>query len=153
MISSKLKGIHLKDRLTANSGRRSGHGRVVLLFQVMQMAWDGSPATEQMGSDGSGSNNWRTWYECKSVIMFHCAKWKRTQDTANISIGSKSSHMAKRRELPGEKPSNYQQENLKEDCQQMISWLKVPKTIYKWKENSLSVSIGWTKNKQRSCPK
>ena len=36
---------------SVNSGKRSGHGRVVYLYyDLCEKVWDGSPATEQMGT-------------------------------------------------------------------------------------------------------
>ena len=49
VVTSKLKGIRLKYHQAVDSGRRSGHGRVVLLyFEWCEKIWGGSPATEQI---------------------------------------------------------------------------------------------------------
>lgn len=46
VLTSKLKMIRKKFREAVDSGRKSGHGRVVLLyFEVCQEIWGGSPAT------------------------------------------------------------------------------------------------------------
>ena len=51
IVTSKLKGIRGKYRQAVDSGRRSGHGRVVLLyFTLCQEIWGGSPATEKIKS-------------------------------------------------------------------------------------------------------
>ena len=48
-MSSKLKSIRFKFRQAVDSGRRSGHGRVVMLYyELCQQLWAGSPATEQI---------------------------------------------------------------------------------------------------------
>jgi hypothetical protein len=48
IVTSKLKAIRTKYRQAVDSGRRSGHGRVVLLFYELCEVWAGSPATEQI---------------------------------------------------------------------------------------------------------
>ena len=49
IVTSKLKAIRLKYRQAVDSGRRSGHGRVVLIFyELCEKVWGGSPATEQI---------------------------------------------------------------------------------------------------------
>lgn len=49
IFTTKLKNIRLKYRQAVNSERRSGHGRVVLLYyELCEKVWGGSPATEQL---------------------------------------------------------------------------------------------------------
>ena len=49
ILTTKLKNIRLKYRQAVDSGRRSGHGRVVLLYyELCEKVWGGSPATEQL---------------------------------------------------------------------------------------------------------
>ena len=51
IVTSKLKGIRSKYRQAVDSGRRSGHGRVVMIFyELCKEIWGGSPATEQIGT-------------------------------------------------------------------------------------------------------
>ena len=46
ILTSKLKNIRLKFSQAIDSGKRSGHGRVVLLyFEICESIWGGSPAT------------------------------------------------------------------------------------------------------------
>lgn len=48
-LTSKLKAIRLKFRQAVDSGRRSGHGRVVMIYhELCERVWGGSPATEQI---------------------------------------------------------------------------------------------------------
>ena len=48
-LTSKLKAIRLKFRQAVDSGRRSGHGRVVMIYyELCEQVWGGSPATEQI---------------------------------------------------------------------------------------------------------
>jgi hypothetical protein len=49
ILTTKLKNIRQKYRQAVDSGRRSGHGRVVMLYyELCEMVWGGSPATEQL---------------------------------------------------------------------------------------------------------
>ena len=49
IVTSKLKAIRMKFRQAVDSGRRSGHGRVVMIFhELCEKVWGGSPATEQI---------------------------------------------------------------------------------------------------------
>ena len=51
VLTSKLKAIRIKFREAVDSGRRSGHGRVVLLYyEWCEKIWGGLPATEVIGS-------------------------------------------------------------------------------------------------------
>jgi hypothetical protein len=46
IITTKLKAVRSKFRAAFDSGRKSGHGRVVLLyFESCEAIWGGSPAT------------------------------------------------------------------------------------------------------------
>ena len=48
-VTAKLKAIRLKFRQAVDSGRRSGHGRVVMIYyELCEKIWGGSPATEQI---------------------------------------------------------------------------------------------------------
>ena len=49
IVSSKLKSVRLKFRQAVDSGRRSGHGHVMMiLYELCEKLWGGSPATEQI---------------------------------------------------------------------------------------------------------
>ena len=49
IVTSKLKAIRIKFRQAVDSGRKSGHGRVVMIFyELCEKVWGGSPATEQI---------------------------------------------------------------------------------------------------------
>ena len=51
ILTSKLKSVRVKYRQAVDSGRRSGHGRVVLLyFDPCEQIWGGSPATVMVSS-------------------------------------------------------------------------------------------------------
>ena len=51
VITTKLKSIRAKYRGAVDTGRRSGHGRVILLFfELCGQIWGGSPATTSMSS-------------------------------------------------------------------------------------------------------
>lgn len=100
VIAFKLKGIRLKYCLAVNSGRRSGHGRGVLLyFQWCEKYQGGSPATEQIGS-GVESADLEVADEVPDTDVSLPSSstvpdTEKLQDTANISGGSdKGSRMA-----------------------------------------------------------
>ncbi len=51
MLTSKLKAIRIKYLQAVDSGRRSGHGRVVMIyFELFESIWGGSPPTEQLSN-------------------------------------------------------------------------------------------------------
>ncbi|CAM4652866.1 unnamed protein product [Leuciscus chuanchicus] len=51
-LTTKLKTIRGKYRNSVDTGRRSGHGRMVLLyFELYEQVWGGSPATTTIASD------------------------------------------------------------------------------------------------------
>ncbi|KAK2549942.1 hypothetical protein P5673_029547 [Acropora cervicornis] len=51
IVTSKLKSVRVKYRQAVDSGRRSGHGRVVLLyFELCEQIWGASPATVMVSS-------------------------------------------------------------------------------------------------------
>ena len=48
-LTTKLKNVRTKFRKAVDAGRKSGHGRVVLLyFELCEKIWGGSPATTQI---------------------------------------------------------------------------------------------------------
>lgn len=51
ILTTKIKAVRSKYRLAVDNGRRSGYGRVVLLyFELCEQIWGGSPATTTMPS-------------------------------------------------------------------------------------------------------
>ena len=53
-LTTKLKAVRVKYRHAVDSGRKSGHGRVVLLyFDFCEKIWGGSPATRDNRHHGS----------------------------------------------------------------------------------------------------
>ncbi|KAE8289467.1 hypothetical protein D5F01_LYC11168 [Larimichthys crocea] len=51
-LTTKMKAIRGKYRNAVDTGRRSGHGRVVLLYlELCEKVWGGSPATTTIASD------------------------------------------------------------------------------------------------------
>ena len=57
VLTSKLKAIRLKYRQAVDTGRKTGHGRVVLIFyELCEKVWGGSPATEQIKGGLESSN-------------------------------------------------------------------------------------------------
>ena len=51
IVTTKLKNIRLKYRKAVDSGRRSGHGRIVFLYmELCEQIWVGSPATDKINT-------------------------------------------------------------------------------------------------------
>lgn len=51
VVTTKLKASRIKYRKAVDSGRKSGHGKVVFLyFDLCESIWGGSPSTEQIPS-------------------------------------------------------------------------------------------------------
>ena len=116
VVTSKLKGIRLKYCLAVDSGRRSGHGRVVLFyFELCEKIWGGSPATEQICSGiESADLEATTERPDTDVNLPTTAPDEEPQDSADISGGiEETSRVTQRRALLDEKLSNYKQEKLK----------------------------------------
>ena len=58
VLTSKLKAIRSKYRPAVDNGRRSGHGRVVMIFyEHCSEIWGGSPATAAMEAGLESSEN------------------------------------------------------------------------------------------------
>ena len=117
VVTSKLKGIRLKYRLAVDSGKRSGHGRVVLLyFELCEKIWGGSPATEQICSGIESADLEATTERPDTDVNLPSTApdEEEPQDTADISGGSEeTSRVTQRRAFLDEKLSNYKQEKLK----------------------------------------
>ena len=51
ILTTKLKNVRLKYRRAVDSGRRSGHGRVVFLYmELCEQIWGGSPTTDKINT-------------------------------------------------------------------------------------------------------
>ena len=93
VIASKLKGIRCMYCLAVNSGRRSGHVRVVLsCFKWCEKIWGGSPATEQIGSGVESADLEPTTEGLDMDVSLSLGSTvpdaENPQNTANISGGS-----------------------------------------------------------------
>uniref|UniRef100_A0A1X7UY57 Uncharacterized protein n=1 Tax=Amphimedon queenslandica TaxID=400682 RepID=A0A1X7UY57_AMPQE len=135
ILSTKLKAIRAKFREAVDSGRRSGHGRVVMLYyQLCERIWSGSPATEQISS-GIESSDIVTFVSTSSqvnhqitddedTILSPCPTSTATDDlqqessdqSSAISSGESASSddtVLKRRELLNAKLTEYKHDKLK----------------------------------------
>ena len=57
IVTTKLKNIRTKYRKAVDSGKRSGHGRVVTIyFDLCEKIWGGSPATTQISTGVESSD-------------------------------------------------------------------------------------------------
>ena len=74
-VATKLKAIRLKYRAAVDSGKKSGHGRVILLyFEECEQIWGGSPATTRLqnGIDSSNINQDDSCEESSGVPFSGC---------------------------------------------------------------------------------
>ena len=125
IVTSKLKAIRLKYRQAVDSGKRSGHGRVVLLyFELCEKVWGGSPATEQIvgGVESSDlSSDLPSAAEgSSSLAQDDDDEDTQSDDTretsgepSDPSVTLQQSTVQKRRQLLDKKLDNYRQEKLK----------------------------------------
>lgn len=130
IITSKLKAIRLKFRAAVDSGRKSGHGRVVLLyFDKCQEIWGGSPATTALPT-GIETHEIQQDVDSRSVCSSPASTSRpSTPSTCSIIDGSKSpdveivtldeeenkesNSVGDRREFLNLKLKNYRQDKLK----------------------------------------
>ena len=124
IITSKLKAIRLKFRAAVDCGKKSGHGRVVLIyFEKCQEIWGGSPATTTMAS---GIETQEIQQEFDSSLI--CPSPANSIGTPIASSTSSSPHteiptlddeenerncVSERREFLNSKLKNYRQNRLK----------------------------------------
>ena len=128
-LSTKLKAVQLKYRQALDSGRRSGHGRVVLLyFEWCEKIWGSSPATEQIFSgvetihlDESQASQLSENKHCQALTLPLPQKGKRSMQLLSGPVVvspvrylmfSKEGHY-----YVDSKLSNYKQEKLKKTSQ------------------------------------
>ena len=131
-VLTKLKAIRLKYREAVDDGRRSGHGRVVLLYyELCAQIWGGSPATEQL-SVGIESVDVDCFEDSKSTIESpSCSKLPtpsilqaQASERDRISPEVTTATVQKRRDLLDSKLDNYRHERLKRKAsfdQQLLS--------------------------------
>ena len=128
VVTSKLKAARMKFRQAIDSGRRSGHGRVVLLYfnELCEQLWGGSPATEQIASGlesadlGPGDKRERAGNE-DDELTTHTTDSTEEQPTAGVlenptsqpeNRPTSSSVTVQRRQFLDSKLTNYRQEKL-----------------------------------------
>ena len=129
IVTSKLKAIRLKYRQAVDSGKRSGHGRVVLLyFKLCEKVWGDSPATEQIvggvestdlceesddiptaaeGSNGRAGDN-----DDKDTQSDDTSTRETSGEPSDASLALQTT-VQKRRQYLDKKLDNYRQEKLK----------------------------------------
>ena len=126
-VTTKLKAVRLKYRQAVDSGRKSGHGRVVLLyFEWCERIWGGSPATEQISSgvetvdlDESQAGEQETQSSSlDSSLTTTETEGVHTVDSTLLNQASggepsSQSRVQQRRAFLDDKLSNYKQEKLK----------------------------------------
>ena len=128
VVTSKLKAARMKFCQAIDSGRRSSHGRAVLLyFELCEQLWGGSPATEQIASGlesadlGPGDKSERAGNE-DDELTTHTTDSTEEQPTAGVLENptsqparerpTSSSVTVQRRQFLDSKLTNYRQEKL-----------------------------------------
>ena len=121
VVTTKLKAIRTKYRQAVDSGRISGHGRVVFMyFDLCESIWGGSPATEQIpsgfesieseGDTGSGTtSSTETVTSLNTSVEDDQPVSKETDCSENSDDGAHKG----RRELLSARLTGYKQEKLK----------------------------------------
>ena len=124
-VTIKLKAVRLQYRQGEDSGQKSSHGRVVLLyFEWYELTWGGSPATEQISSgvetvdlDESKASEQETQSSSlNSSLTTTEREGVHTIDTTfldHASEPSSQSRVSQRQAFLDETLSNYKQEKLK----------------------------------------
>ena len=124
-MTSKLKHIRQKFRQAVDSGRRSGHDRVVLLyFEQCELVWGGLPATETIpsGVESTDIDDTNTTPESVSTNSFDSEDDSFNADqesvgspepTQQASYNSSSKDVNERRDLLNAKLKEYKGEKLK----------------------------------------
>ena len=79
VLPSKLKAIRSKYRQAVDNGRRSGHGRVVMIFyEHCSEIWGGSPATAAMADGLESSENHEERIAFGDGSLFFLTLWWQT---------------------------------------------------------------------------
>ena len=129
-LTNKLKAVRLKFRQAVDSGRRSGHGRVVMLYyELCERIWGGSPATQQIETGVETAD-----MISSEQILPHNISEDESQTDTEVDDGGDSAAtpdyppnepsmdqtaasgdavVQHRRELLGDKLKNFRQEKLK----------------------------------------
>lgn len=121
-LTNKLKSIRLKYRQAVDTGKRSGHGRVVLLYyELCESIWGGSPATQQLAS-GLESGDITATLEAHGDADIATTSSEGPADASGLEgdvsendslTESQSLSVKQRRNLLDNKLNNHKQEKLK----------------------------------------
>ena len=121
-VSTKLKAVRLKYRQAVDTGRKSGHGRVVLLFfEWCEKIWGCSPATDQIPSGVESVDLDETPASEDSTLLSIDPSPPSTTEAVDANENTQASggesstqtRVQQRRAFLDEKLSNYKQEKLK----------------------------------------
>ena len=116
VLTSKLKAIRIKYRAAVDSGRRSGHGQVVLIFfEQCEKIWGGCPTTERIDS-GLESTDLNSTQTCAEIDESQTGPGEPQLEhsvTEDLPSTSGLTEVQQRRALLNEKLCNYKQAKLK----------------------------------------
>jgi len=119
ILTTKLKAVRLKFRQAVDSGRRSGHGRVVMLYYEMcERIWGGSPATEQIETGLESTDVGEAYVPPTESVA---DREEPSGDEGELDDGeggsarepNEQAAVGRRRELLNDKLKNFRQEKLK----------------------------------------
>lgn len=146
ILSAKLKAVRRKFREAVDSGRKSGHGRVVLLYyELCEKIWGGSPATQQLetGIESSNTNlaedvdnsSINSGVSGSSDAAASCDH-DGSVESAEEHLEQSSSAVRKRREYLDGKLASYRNEKLKRK-------LPVDTELLACAQEELAIKKGW----------
>ena len=147
IVTTKLKNIRLKFRQAVDSGRRSGHGRVVLLyFELCEYVWGGSPAITtisagietaeiESGVDSSLTDTAESPASPESIDTLDLETSDIAEATPGYSKATTSTN--ERRDLLNAKLKGYKKEKLKRKLSVESQLLSVTQEEFKIKKQLL----------------
>ncbi|KAK7922230.1 hypothetical protein WMY93_009132 [Mugilogobius chulae] len=124
ILTTKLKAVRGKYRQAVDSGRRSGHGRVVLLyFELCEQIWGGSPATTTMSS-GFETNDLDQSLPVPSPSTSSSSTLEPTENVSDTETDNSVAPAVKeRRDLLQAKLNGHRHDRLKRKLPAETQWL------------------------------
>ena len=128
-VATKLKAVRKKYRIAVDSGKKSGHGRVILLyFDECEAIWGGSPATTKIKNGIESSMIEESQDSSSANGIFPSATEESDSDETSFSVASSSSSapplsstpaaggVNKRRALLDETLAKHKKQKLQKKC-------------------------------------
>ena len=128
-VATKLKAVRKKYRIAVDSGKKSGHGRVILLyFEECEAIWGGSPATTKIKNGIESSVIEESQDSSSANDVFPLATEESDSDETSFSLASSSGSappvsstpaadgVNKRRALLDETLAKHKKQKLQKKC-------------------------------------